>query len=389
MREYHELAALLKAFVLEEEYLLPEKELCGRVLELSKIHGVYSIASYMILQGLPDANRGLKLSCVNVYAHMALKTDQMGALGILLADNQIDYLPFKGYIVREYYPVPELRTFGDVDFLIRKEDRKKCHELLLANGFILKKGWEPAYTYTKGISTFEIHTELLETEISGRLQCRGFFAENPWQHALQRSDHFYVFDSEYHFVYLLTHIAKHISGSGAGCRMYLDLAVFIKNGRELDWKWILETLKGIGLWTFAVYALTLVQEYFGVEIPVTLPEIAEQDFEEFFSYTMEAGVFGFENRDSGAVVLKNRKSGDGRLHRGRTIFRIMFPAAKTIAPRYTYLQRRPWMLPIAWVHRLILTKKNIRAHIKKAEKIAGADAAEVERLEKIKSNLGF
>lgn len=47
------------------------------------------------------------------------------------------------------------------------------------------------------------------------------------------------FTPEFHFLYMLTHIAKHIHGSGAGLRMYLDLAAFIRHhGTGLDWPWI-------------------------------------------------------------------------------------------------------------------------------------------------------
>lgn len=50
--------------------------------------------------------------------------------------HQIDHLLFKGFIVRDYYtPCPELRTFGDIDFVIRKEDRQKCDELMKELGY--------------------------------------------------------------------------------------------------------------------------------------------------------------------------------------------------------------------------------------------------------------
>lgn len=389
MREYMELMSLLNAFIREEKYTLSDQKICDSVLKLSKMHGVYGIASYMMLQSMPCTNQGYKLSCVHAYARMALKTGQMDELGRLLSDHQIDYLPFKGYIVRKYYPVPEFRSFGDVDFLIRKEDRDKCHKLLLSHGFTFKKGWEPVFTYTKGISTFEIHTELLDTDISGKVNCRAFFSDNPWKHAAKIAEHYYEFDSEYHFVYLLTHIAKHINGSGAGIRMYLDLALYIKNGKELDWKWIVRTLKDIGLWTFSVYAFSLLRRSFNVQLPIDLPEIDEEDYVEFWEYTMEAGVFGFDNRDRGAVMLKNSGNTNGKPSPEETIFKLIFPKAKTIAPRYTYLQRMPWLLPVAWFHRLILTRKDTWVHIKRARQIVNTDLSEVSRLEHIKNNLGF
>lgn len=53
---------------------------------------------------------------------------------------------------------------------------------------------------------------------------------------------------EYHFCFLIYHIAKHLSSTGAGIRMFLDIAVFLRcYGKEFDWKQAEELLRGSGL----------------------------------------------------------------------------------------------------------------------------------------------
>ena len=42
------------------------------------------------------------------------------------------------------------------------------------------------------------------------------YFRNFWEHAVQLNQHSYTMDPEYHLLYLLMHIAKHVYGSGAG-----------------------------------------------------------------------------------------------------------------------------------------------------------------------------
>lgn len=58
----------------------------------------------------------------------------------LLAD--IPYVILKGQVSAFYYPNPMLRSMGDVDFLVHKEDRGKVDQLLKNSGFEKLSGTE-------------------------------------------------------------------------------------------------------------------------------------------------------------------------------------------------------------------------------------------------------
>lgn len=60
-----------------------------------------------------------------------------------LTAHGIAHMPVKGYYLRQLYPVPELRTFGDIDILIHPEDRRKAHQLMMALGYTAGQDWEP------------------------------------------------------------------------------------------------------------------------------------------------------------------------------------------------------------------------------------------------------
>lgn len=71
----------------------------------------------------------------------------------------IAHMPVKGYYLRKLYPVPELRTFGDIDLLIHREDRQKVHELMLSLGYSVKQ------TGSRLIPTLKVRNIMKSTRI--------------------------------------------------------------------------------------------------------------------------------------------------------------------------------------------------------------------------------
>ena len=188
---------------------------------------------------------------------------------------------------------------------------------------------------------------------------------------------------------VLTHIAKHIHGSGAGIRMYLDVAAFLqRHGNDLDWNWIERQLDQLKFRQFAGVVLQAVQHWFGVECPVEFSPVAEEILDNFTEFTLEAGTFGHNNRDGALAHMKHEQSLDSG-SRAKLLLRMAFPKAETIDARYTYLQDKPWLLPVAWVHRLVKTRGDTDKHLESARQIITADTEEVDRLKKLTRDIGL
>ena len=303
--------------------------------------------------------------------------------------EHIDHIMLKGYVLRDCYPIPELRTYGDVDLVIRPEDRKRTDVWMRQQGFAVGTDWEPVYSYYKGPELYEFHTEIMEVDVSDKADYRGYF-RSVWEHMVPEQDHTYVPDPEFHFLYLICHIAKHIAGSGAGLRMYLDIAFYLKTfGSSMDWKWIREELDALRLSDFANTVLTAVEQWFSVQSPLLLKPVSEEILEDFFVFTLEGGAFGHAGRDSGIISLKKTHRNEASVSRSETLFRRLFPSADTIEKRYTYLKGRHWLLPAAWVHRLFLTRSTWGVHALEARNILTADEEEVLRLKNLYSKIGL
>lgn len=329
--------------------------------------------------------RQFYLSTIMEFANRGVLAEEFSQT---LADHGIDHIVMKGFILRDMFPVPELRTYGDVDLVIRTADREKSHALMEQLDFRTKTDWEPVYSYRRDCEYYELHTELLETDVAGKAVCRDYFRD-VWNHAVPAAAHCYCFTPEYHFLYLLTHLAKHVTGSGAGIRMYLDVAAFILHyGENLDWACIARELEVLELGTFTNVVFTMVQTYFGIESPIALKPLAEDVLADFMELTMKGGIYGRNSQDSGTVAVREKSRGGG-ISRTGAVAKRLFPSAKTIESRYTYLQDKPWLLPAAWIHRLVITRNDWKDHARQAKQILSADREEVARLSRLHENLGL
>lgn len=388
---YAPLLSLLGAYLRQEPPQITVSH-WDSLLSLAQIHSVSGIVGYMgkkypICQE-PQRLPELRSLCLNTISMYARRQALARELVQQLDQAGIDHVLMKGYVLWDYYPVPELRTFTDVDIVIHPEDRERSHQLMLDLGFQVKTDWEPVYSYHRGIEYYEIHTQIMEIDVSEKADYRGYFA-NAWSYALPVSEHSHRFTPEFHFLYMLTHIAKHIHGSGAGIRLYLDVAAFfLRHGADLDWTWVQAQLQELQLWDFACVVFGAVNRWFGVGSPMVCDPVPEATLQAFTEFTLEAGVFGHYNRDLALASLKHADQMDSQT-RAKHLLRRSFPKAETLQSRYTYLQQHPWLLPVAWVHRLVKTRQGTGKHMAEVRQVLQADTDAVTRLKQLTKDIGL
>ncbi len=392
-RESNYLLHLLGAFIRQEA---PEQAAdvdWNRLAEMARIHNVLGILGYMAMTWpiCPEERikAFLRKNCLGTIAAFAARGNLARQLSDDLAQQGIDHIVMKGFVLRQFYPVPELRTFGDIDLVIRQSDREKTHQGMLQRGFQVKDDWEPVYSYKKDAEFYELHTRIMEVDVSDKADYQAFF-DGAWEHAREIAPHRYEFTPEFHFLYLLTHIAKHVVGSGAGVRMYLDVAAFVQHyGETLDWASVRQQLDALALTEFAGTVLTLVQSCFGVTAPFAWNTLPEDILSDFLEFTMKGGIFGKEAQSSGVHSLKQESRSSGEVSRTGTLAKRLFPPAASIQSRYTYLEKRPWLLPAAWVHRLVKTGGSWKEHTREARDILSADMGEVQQLNLLYRDIGL
>lgn len=393
--QYKDYMSYLKSFVQGTQVSLSDDFDPEKLLAISNINGTDGIIGYMMMtnpDGVPgELSMMARQKCMRTIAFFARRAELMKVLIGQLSDHGIDHLLFKGFIVRDMYPVPELRSFSDIDFVIRKEDRERCDQLMIELGYKREADWEPVYGYVKDAEFYEIHTEVLEVDVSDKADYREYYS-HMWDYTQRLDEHTYVFRPEYHLLYLLTHIAKHIYSSGAGIRMYLDIAFFLRyyQNQEFNWDFFQSESKKLGFDDFVNTVFSVVKEWFDVESPIPLKPLEDGMVDEFLAFTLEGGTFGRFGRSASVNYLRQENQNDEEsVSKFSTLVRRAFPSAERLKVRYTYLEKCPWLLPFAWVHRLFKTREKIGYHMNEAKGIMNADEEEVLKYKKIYKGIGL
>lgn len=333
------------------------------VLELAEKQALEGVLYYQCKTLMPE---DVKRKYLKQYVGNAISSFRRKAivseLSAHLEEQGVRVIFMKGSVIRDYYPVPLLRSMGDMDIVIRPEDRKKVDRILRNEmGYERFIDNHAVWTYWKDTIYIEVHDHMFYEELANRADYRTYF-DKVWDHCHKgevfgiSSDSILIPDEEFHFLYLMTHTAKHIINSGSGFRAYIDMAVISKTGKYMDWEYIEKELTELSLLTFTRNCLALCCRWFGVTSPMELAELDEEFIQQVTDKTFRDGVFGLENRENvEANAAKQIRRFDGPYYLGalKQTFRRLFPAYKDmqLIPWYYYVDGRPWLMPFAWVYR--------------------------------------
>ncbi len=307
-------------------------------------------------------------------------------LSASFTEHGIAHMPVKGYYLRKLYPTPELRTFGDIDLLIHPEDRQKVHGLMLSLGYTVKQDWEPTYSYIKDAEYYEIHTNLMDGNLDGRSDLQAYF-DAAWAHAAPDDGLRFRPEDDFHFIYTVCHLTKHLYGGGAGLRMYLDVALYVKHKDDsLHWQAIVGEFTALHLEGFFHTVMNACCVWFGTETICPLPEPDTEALDRLLSYTLDSDLFG-HSRDHAVIELRNEK--DKAPSRSRVLRKMLFPPAAEIESRYTFLQNHHWLLPLGWLVRLFANLRLIPSRIRQMKQVTKTDKASVETYDGFMRRIGL
>ena len=386
--------SILRAFLNDQiKNVIPVDLNWDKINRIAEINSITGIVGYVLQQSSsqgipPEIRKKYEEDFLSTITITTMRDEDMKALIDLLNENGIDHLLFKGYIVKDLYTAPELRTYGDIDFAIRREDRKKCNALMCENGYRLLDDWEPVYSYEKNNENYEIHTELLDSNLNNNYDYQAYFRDF-WKHTECANQRSYTLNPEYHLLYLLMHIAKHVYGSGAGIRMYLDIAFYLRAYRDqFDWRHFQQEVHTLKLDRFVNTVFTAVEKWFEIESPIPLKAVDEELMDEFLTFTINGGVFGYEGKAAELSQVR-RNSKDGTVKRGGTLLKRAFPSADTIKSRYTYLDGKPWLLPVAWIHRFFKKKGSPAEYLEESKRILKTNKEDVIELNNFYRKIGI
>lgn len=302
------------------------------------------------------------------------------------SEHGIVHMPVKGYYLRQLYPLPELRTYGDIDILIHETDRQKVHTLMQSLGYAVDHDWEPTYSYRKDAEFYEIHTNLMDGNLDGRADLQAYFS-SAWEYTEPDNGLRVKPSLDFHLIYTICHLAKHLYSGGAGLRMYLDVALYIQRfDRILNWEKITDEFTTLHLYDFFCTVMNACRVWFGVETICPLPEPETETMDKLLAYTLDSDLFG-HSRNHAVIQLRN--TAEEKPSKIQLIRKMLFPSASEISARYTFLKRSPWLLPIAWIIRIFANLKRIPQQIRAIRSVYTTDSADVDSYGVFMQKLGL
>lgn len=288
------------------------------------------------------------------------KSSAYSYISALLEENDIDYITVKGMIVREYYPVRELRTSGDVDFIIKENQLEKAYKALQLPQIEIKAYNAGVIVLSACDSMVEIHNS---ADVKSEYFKNVFSRVKSGEHTLNDYDH---------LLYVLCHLLKHMSYRGAGIRMLMDLDVMIKSFASFDEKYFIKLCDEAGVLKGAQVLLSLSRLWF--DTPVSSYYDLSNDsalLQKLSDVFINGGSFGYEMSFVPAGYVKNSIGKDGRIsfiNRIRIALRMAFPKKEYLKKCYKYYEKHSALYPLAVINRLydslFKKRKNARGAIK-------------------------
>ena len=332
-RAFSAFISILRAHLAGQPLALSEPVPWDGILELAKAHSLTAMVGYAV-QSAKDVPPAVAASLrkgfhagIFMDAQLTHLRDQLSRR---LTDLHIDHAFLRGICLRDAYPVPALRSMGDIDVLVHMADYDALHEVMTSMGAALSEQDDNhrSYSFPTG-ATVEFHPNLLRHTSLGSVINPGWQFVQPDAHEL---------DPEGDYLNLLCHLAHHFCEGGTGVRSVMDIWVARQRPDQPDRAKILAVLEEAGLRPFAENIEALAEAWFGAgELTPIL--------ESFGQYILTSGVYGTRER----MLLSNAAFFGSKW---TSLGARIFPPKVILEDSYPWAKGKPILLPAAWICRM-------------------------------------
>ena len=259
----------------------------------------------------------------------------------------IDVISLKGiYRARQLYPDEKLRSFNDLDFLVKLEELDSAKNLLKSQNYepvpYIDTDHSPENSWN--LQFYKRLPRGMRVSVDlhwGLARPRDYHIplKQWWRNAREiqlKGERFRSFSIEDSLLYLIIdlHASKYIH-----LKQFLDLYQFlVLNQERMDWLYVEKSLKKIGLWSNFSFALFMVNRFFnhnGQFLRVTLPFERMKRIEMLKKFLGKKeiirGTYSADLRQFFLILLLN----DRFSQIVKSALRTLFPSSEAIAYRYS------------------------------------------------------
>ena len=277
------------------------------------------------------------------------------------------HMPLKGSILKELYSENGMREMADNDVLYDADKQAEVKEIMLSMGYTAESVGKTHHdVYMKPpVLNFELHTLLFGA-------ASDFYAyyQNPKRLMIPDEDGKYGFhfSDEDFYVYMLAHEYKHYSSGGTGLRSLLDCYMYLQHkGNTLDWVYIHEQTKQLGIADFELEQRALAEKVFSSD---KLPTLTDRE-QELLDYYLTSCTYGTRSRSAENTVNRHYAKSHNK-SKFSFIWARLFPDMEFMKQYYPFFYRYKLLLPVGYVWRwckgIVINHKKLQAEMRALQK---------------------
>jgi hypothetical protein len=381
-RQFRYLLSIISCVVYTKEFPQPTYEVDWDILyNEARRHNVELLFAYALgyMKAVPAPQKLCQQMKERVRRGTA--TNYFKYIQVLSIINQLERngiltILLKGFSLDPYYAVNHLRESCDTDIYVGRKNEEKARAFFLSNGFSVCKR-EPGNHHFRctrnDIGLIEVHIELYNIKVRdfrfGELANETINFQNIVR--VEREEGYYhVLGVTENIVFLVLHMVKHFISSGISIKLMLDTLLFyVQNQSEID----LERFWGVmerfqyeklinTIWGAAIHYFAFPTEWYGYLTNASTEEdrkIVIDDLESGGYMGMEDAVDRHEARDRYDKAKYISMNGIRKYRFKMGLLKIMgywsalFPNREYYRAHYPYTKKKPFLIPVAWLERII------------------------------------
>lgn len=269
----------------------------------------------------------------------------------------IPYVILKGMSVAIYYPNPKLRSIGDIDLLVNKDDFDIAIESIKKNNYlVLQETGIRHNSYGKNGIEIELHNSYA-TELANAGKStieKLIFTKLDDANKIHIKGHIWRALPEIeNGLAVLYHIFHHFRHCGVGFRQIIDWMMFVNWSSDIDWNEFNRATKADEIYKFQCVITKMCALYLGLPLKDNIRwanDVDEDACESMFNYITSKGNFG---RKMANVDFRYQLTLDNKLK--GMIARLQLGGTY----RWEATKKNKALRPFAWIYQIIRVIKII------------------------------
>ncbi len=368
----HYLLYLINCIIKGEEAKLPDAPFDWEYFVLYAREQQFDHIIYPLFKdNVPEMDPKLWHILHQKYGHVVVRDSKqdfvLDEICMAISEAEIPHIPLKGSVIKELYPLPDIRRSIDFDILVHDSDMQKATEALQGIGFEIEVSDEGLHDgFSRGKSHVELHKMLtVKDEPSYGFCC------DVWEYSSSEGGYTYRMTNEFLYVYMLVHLRKHLLLSGgAGIKLILDFYV-MRRQLELDKDVLGEFCEKAHMVQFNETVVKLEKKWFEGENCTDKNVLIIEDM------VLNSGAYGNYQTYVDMVVAGGSNS-DVSGSKLKNLITYLFPPVSFLKEQYKILRKYPFVLPLVWIYRILKAEKGRRlAVIDSVRNYRNSNAAEL------------